>query len=64
MPSKVIIVIEFMFFGINIFWTLLRAHLNPRLTAQAKMGLSQGPKHIYAGEHKLHCFIFKIIHEL
>ena len=55
-PSKVvIIVIEFMFLGI--FWALLRAHFNPRLTAQAKMSLSRGPKHIYAHEHKLYCFI-------
>ena len=37
----IIIVIEFMFLGINIFWTLLRAHFNPRLTAQAKMSLSR-----------------------
>ena len=42
MPSKVIIiVIEFMFLGINIFWALLRAHFNPRLTARAKMTLSR-----------------------
>ena len=42
MPSKVIIiVIEFMFLGINIFWALLRAHFNPHLTARAKMGLSR-----------------------
>ena len=42
MPSKVIIiVIEFMFLGINIFWALLRAHFNPRLTAQAKVSLSR-----------------------
>ena len=42
MPSKVIIiVIEFMFLGINIFWALLRAHFNPHLTARAKMSLSQ-----------------------
>ena len=34
MPSKVIIiVIEFMFLGINIFWALLRAHFSPRLIA-------------------------------
>ena len=30
-----------MFLGINIFWTLLRAHFNPCLTAQAKMSLSR-----------------------
>ena len=41
MPSKVIIVIEFMFFDINIFWALLRAYFNPRLTAPAKTSLSQ-----------------------
>ena len=41
MPSKVIIiVIEFMFLGINIFWALLRAHFNPRLMAWATMSLS------------------------
>ena len=32
MPSKVIIiVIQFTFFGINVFWVLLWAHFNPRL---------------------------------
>ena len=36
----IIIVIEFMFLGINMFWALLRAHLNPHLTARAKMSLS------------------------
>ena len=42
MPSKVIIiVIEFMFLGINIFWALLRAYFNPRLTARTKMSLSR-----------------------
>ena len=42
MPSKLIIVeIEFMFLGINIFSALLRAHFNPRLTARAKMGLNR-----------------------
>ena len=41
-PFKVIIiVIEFMFLGINMFWALLRAHFNPRLTARAKMSLSR-----------------------
>ena len=58
MPSKVIIiVIEFMFLGINMFWALLRAHFNPHLTAQAKNESESGPKHIYAREHKLYCFI-------
>ena len=37
----IIIVIEFMFVGINIFWALLRAYFNPRLTARAKMSLSR-----------------------
>ena len=37
----IIIVIEFMFLGINIFWALLRAHFNPRLTARAKTSLSR-----------------------
>ena len=42
MPSTVIIiVIEFMFLGINMFWALLRAHFNPHLTARAKMSLSR-----------------------
>ena len=41
MPSKVIIVIEFMFLGMNIFWALLRAHFKPRLTPRAKMSLSR-----------------------
>ena len=42
MPSElIIIVIEFMFLGINIFWALLSAHFNPHLTARAKMSLSQ-----------------------
>ena len=35
------IVIEFMFLGINIFWALLRAHFNSRLTARAKMSPSR-----------------------
>ena len=40
MPSKVIlIVIEFMFLGINMFWALLRLIL--ALAARAKMSLSQ-----------------------
>ena len=41
-PSKVMIIgKQFMFMGINIFWALLRAHFNPRLTAAVKMSLSQ-----------------------
>ena len=34
-------VIEFIFFGINIFLALLKAHFNPGLTARAKMSLSR-----------------------
>ena len=30
-----------MFLGINIFWALLRAHFNPRLTTRAKMSRSR-----------------------
>ena len=42
MPCKVIIiVIEFMFLGINMFWALLRAHFNPHPTARAEMSLSR-----------------------
>jgi len=42
MPFKMIIIAtEFIFLGINIFWTLLRAHINPHLTAQAKTSLSR-----------------------
>ena len=44
MSSKVMIILEnFIFFGINIFRALLRAHFNPRLTARAKMSLSRVP---------------------
>ena len=39
--SKFIIVIHFMFLGINMSWALLRAHFNPRQTARAKMSLSR-----------------------
>ena len=57
-PSIILIVIvtEFLCVGINIFWTLLRAHFNPSLTAQAKM-IESGPKHIYTREHKRFYFI-------
>ena len=37
----IIIVIQFMFLGINIFRALLRVHFNPRLTARAKMSQSR-----------------------
>ena len=40
LSKVIIIVIEFMFLGINIFWALLRAHLNPPLTARANLSLS------------------------
>ena len=42
MPPKLIIIeIRFMFLGINVFWALLRAHFNPRLTAWAKICVNQ-----------------------
>ena len=41
-PSKVvIIVIEFMFLDIILFWVFLRAHCSPCLAARAKMSLSR-----------------------
>ena len=41
MPSKVIIiVIQVTFLGIDIFWTLLRAHFNLHLMAWAKMTMA------------------------
>ena len=55
MPSKVIlIVIEFMFLGINIFWALFRAHLKPRLLARAKMSLSRAQKYTFCTSFKGH----------
>ena len=47
----IIIVIEFMLLGINIFWARLRAHFNPHQTARAKMSLSRA-QNIYAREHR------------
>ena len=42
LPSKVIvIVIQFMFVGLNTLRAHLRAHFYPRLTATAKIGLSR-----------------------
>jgi len=41
MPKVIIVVVEFMFLGINIFWALFSAEFNPRLTAWAKMSLSR-----------------------
>ena len=42
MPSKeIIIVIDSMFLGINMFRALLRAHFNPCLAARAEMILSR-----------------------
>ena len=57
MPSKVIIiVIEFMFLGMNMFWALiLRAHFNSHLAA--KMSLSNVQNIFIPLEHKLSCFI-------
>ena len=45
--SAINITIEFMFAGINMFWARLRLILGPK----------KGPKHIYAREHKLYCYI-------
>ena len=60
MPSTVIIiVIDFMFLGINIFWALLRAHFNPRLTARAKMSLSRA-QNIFMPASRLYCFIIRV----
>ena len=42
-----IIAIQFMFLGKSIFWALPRAHFNPRLTARAKISLSQAQNIIY-----------------
>ena len=56
-PSKVtMIVIQVMLLGINIFWTLLIVHFNPRLTGRAEL-VWVGPKRIYSCEHKLYCCI-------
>ena len=42
MPSKVIIIIiVFMFLGLNIFRALLKAHFSPSLAARAKMSPSR-----------------------
>ena len=53
MPSKVIIiVIEFMILGINMFWALLRVHFNPRPATRAKMSISRAQN-----TFMLYCFI-------
>ena len=39
MPSKVLIVIEFMFLGINMFWAIIRAHSSSCQATRAKMSL-------------------------
>ena len=41
-----------MFLGINIFWTLLRAHFNPLLTGWAKMSLSLAQNMFMPGNRK------------
>ena len=58
-PSKAILpVIEFMFLGINMFWALLGLILalteRIRLT---RVWVELGPKHSYAREHKLYCYV-------
>ena len=57
MPSKVtIIIIVFMFLGLNIFRALLRAHFSPRLAARAKMSLSRAQNIFMPFQHKLYCY--------
>ena len=38
-------------------WIPPRASFHLRLTAPAKNDSELGPKHIYASEHKIYCFI-------
>ena len=38
------------------FWALLRTHCNPHLACKMT---ESAPKHIYACEHKLYCFIIR-----
>ena len=66
MPSKVIIiVIEFMFLGINIFWAFLRAHFNPCLTARAKMSLSRAENMFMpANINSIVLLVMSICHDL
>ena len=57
MPSKVILIVkEFMFLVINMFWALLRLIL--ALSHESE----SGPKHIYAREHKLYCYILHFVY--
>ena len=47
MPSKVmIIVIQVMILGINMFWAL-HSHYNPRLAARAKKDSESGPNSVF-----------------
>ena len=55
----IIIVIELMFLGINMFLALLRAHFNPRY-ARAKMILSRA-KNIFMPTNVNYCYISCII---
>ena len=56
-PSgMIIIVIELMFLGVNMFFALLRAHFIPRLRLRLKWAWV-GPKTYYTREHHLYCFI-------
>ena len=64
MPKVIIIVIEFMSLGINIFWALLRAHFNPRLTAWAKMSLSQAQNIFMPSNINSIVLLFKKSHKL
>ncbi len=57
LPFKfIIIVIQLMFLGINMFLAHLKTHFNPRC-ARAKNESESGQKHIYAREHQLYCYI-------
>ena len=51
MPSEIIIiVIELMFLGVNMFLALLKTDFSPRHEPES------GQKHIYAREHQLYCY--------
>ena len=50
-----------MFLGINMFWALLRAHFNPRLTARAKMRLTWAQNAFMPGNINPIVFILKLV---
>ena len=66
MPFKgIIILIQFMFLDINMFWALPSAHFSPRQTARAKVSLSR-TQNISMPENKnsIACFNTEIIQVL